>query len=142
MTVRVEHSLEIARPPSEVFSYLIDLASIPAWQSTVVEARSEQPLAAGVTWQEVRRFMGRTVEGTMKVTAFEPDRRFAAASVGGPLPVHFSWELEPSAAGTRVTFSGEAAGSFGLAGALVARTAKKQVQADLATAKRLLETRP
>jgi uncharacterized protein YndB with AHSA1/START domain len=139
--VRVEHSLEIQRAPSEVFDYLTDLRSIGAWQSSVVEARCETRLAAGVRWQEVRRFMGRTMEGTMVVTAFEPHRRFAAESAGGPLPVRFGWELEPSAGGTRVTFRAEADGSFGLAAPLLTRRAKKQVQADLATAKRLLESR-
>ncbi|CAN5124803.1 hypothetical protein BH18CHL2_BH18CHL2_13130 [soil metagenome] len=142
MTVRVEHSIEIERAPRDVFDYLTDLGSIAAWQSSVVEARCDTPLAAGVAWREVRRFMGRTVEGAMVVTEFEPHRRFAAASADRQLPVRFGWDLEPTPAGTRVTFSAEAAGSFGLAGPLLTRTAKKQVQADLATAKRLLEARP
>jgi len=36
--MRAELTVEIARPPEEVFSYLTDVSNLPSWQSGVKSA--------------------------------------------------------------------------------------------------------
>ncbi len=36
--IEVEHTLEIDRPPEEVFEYLTDVSRLPEWQSSAASA--------------------------------------------------------------------------------------------------------
>ena len=57
--VRVELSVDINRPPSEVFAYLTDATHLPEWQSSALEARWEGEKGRGGRVKEVRKFLGR-----------------------------------------------------------------------------------
>jgi uncharacterized protein YndB with AHSA1/START domain len=39
--IRIEFSIDVDRPPSEVFAYLTDAENLPQWQSSAVEAHWE-----------------------------------------------------------------------------------------------------
>lgn len=143
--VRIEHSVTIDRPPSEVFEYISDPTNLPEWQSTALEGRMESPgpLGLGARAVEVRKFLGRRMESTMEVIGYEPDRELSFEVVSGPVPFRVSERLSPTTGGTRIdiVLEGEPGGFFKLAEPLVARAAKRQLEADYATLKDLLEAR-
>jgi uncharacterized protein YndB with AHSA1/START domain len=143
--IRVEHSVTIDRPPSEVFTYMCDADKLPEWQSTALEARWETtgPIAVGSRAVEVRKFLGRRMESRMEVTAFEQDRELSFRVLDGPVQFQVIQKLEAVDGGTRidVVLEGEPGGFFKLAEPLVARAAKRQLEGDSATMKDILETR-
>ncbi len=144
MAISYEHIIIIDRPVHEVFAFFSDPDNATAWQAGLVKVRADGPLGKGSKWREFRRFLGRDIETELEVTEFEPDRRFAARGTGGPARFAFAWRVERSATGTTFAFWGEAdPGGFPRLGRwIVARAVKRQVQADLARAKDLLEARP
>jgi uncharacterized protein YndB with AHSA1/START domain len=42
--VRIELTIDVARPAYEVFEHLTDLDRIPEWQASAVESRADEPL--------------------------------------------------------------------------------------------------
>lgn len=144
--MRLEHVLVVARPIEEVFDYLVDVANLPAWQTSVVSAEldGEGPPGAGARFRETRTFMGRRLESVVEVTEWERPRRFCLRTVSGPLPYDVRHTLEPGDGGTRIRFEleGRPRGVMRLAGGVAERTALRQSQADFARLKALLEARP
>ena len=141
--VHIEFSIDVDRPPSEVFAYLTDAGSLPEWQSSAVEAHWEGDKARGAHVKEVRKFLGRRMESDLEVTEYEPDQRFALKVLSGPVPFSVRHTLEPRNGGTRLTFvgEGEPGGFFKLAEPIVARTAERQFKSDFETLKEVLEAK-
>src|SRR5687768_7297260 len=104
--MRFEHTLMIDRPPDAVFAVLTDTERLVEWQPTTVEVRrgSAGPLSPGERFGEVHKAMGRRLESTFEVAAYEPSRHFALHAVDGPMLLDGDWELEPDAGGTRLSF--------------------------------------
>ena len=101
-------------------------------------------LEAGVPFTVVAKLLGRQFATEAVVTDFEPDKLLAYASTGGPMPSTWTWRFEAVPEGTRVvqvaTADEELAGRFfRLAWPLVVRVFRRQMAADLATLKDLLE---
>ena len=139
--IRIEHSLEIACPPEEVFELLVDLDRLPDWQSSAIEARSDGPLALGSLVHEKRRFLGREQTDELEVVAFDPPRRLTLRSQGGPVKLTIDHELEPTGGGTRLTVvaSGKPGKMLKLARPMIERTAREEIRGDFARLKELLE---
>ena len=144
--MRIEESVEINRPPEEVFAYVADPGHLPEWSGIVQEVRKEaqgQP-REGDRYTSVAKFLGRRFETPLEVTAHDPPRRHSDRSTGGPFPQEYTYILEEVAGGgTRLTLvaEGEPGGFFRLVGPLLQRAGSRQFRADLATLKDLLETR-
>ena len=100
-------------------------------------------MQAGANGKEVRKFLGRRMESTLKIEAFEPPRRFALQVTSGPVPFHVEQTVEPEGPGSRVsvTIEGEPGGFFKLADPLVERAVKRELEGNLATLKDILEAR-
>ena len=141
--MRVDGSIVINRTPDEVFAYATDPAHTPEWQSSALETSVDGPVQAGASGKEVRKFLGRRMESTMKIEAFEPPRRFALQVTSGPVPFHVEQTVEPEGTGSRVsvTIEGEPGGFFKLADPLVERAVRRELEGNLATLKDILETR-
>ena len=139
--VRIEFSVDVNRPPSEVFAYITDADRLPEWQSGAVEAQWQGEKARGAHIREVRKFLGRRMETELEVTEYEPDRRFGLRAVSGPVPFSVTQVLEPRDGGTRLSFigEGEPGGFFKLAEPIVARVAERQFKNDFETMKDILE---
>jgi uncharacterized membrane protein len=137
--IKVEETVEIDRPADEVFAYVANPENLPTWTGVVLEVRKD----GGDRFTLVQKFLGRRFETPCEVTASEPNRQYVYRSTGGPIPYTFSYTLEPSGAGTRLTHTGEGEpGSFfSLVGPLFERAAKRQFRHDLETLKDLLESR-
>ena len=74
--IRVESGVKIQRPANEVFAYIANFENNTRWQSGMIEARftSPGPLAVGSTYAQVASFLGRRIESTFEVVAYEPGR--------------------------------------------------------------------
>jgi carbon monoxide dehydrogenase subunit G len=134
--------VEIARPPDDVFAYLTDVSNLPAWQSSVLSAEADEPLREGSRIRERRRFMGRDVKTRLEVTAYEPPRRFAVESRGGPVSYSIHHSLEPSPAGTRlhVEVDAKIGGMMRIAAQGPLKMAEREFRADFERLKHLLES--
>lgn len=103
------HTIEIARPPDEVYAYATDPSRFTHWQSDVVRVQVESgdPLRAGSRFVTTRRIGGADPTMVQEVTEVEPPRRWAARGVDGPIRPTASVAVEAVAGGARslVTFT-------------------------------------
>ena len=139
--VRIDFTLEVARPPAEVFARLVDLDRLPEWQESALGSSAEGPIAEGTRITERRRIMGRELENQLEVTAYDPPRRFALKALGGPVPFSVDHELTESGGSTRLRVVAEAkTGTFmKLAEPMLARTAEQELRKDFERLKSQLE---
>jgi uncharacterized membrane protein len=139
----VEHEIVIERPIDEVFAYVADPANVPEWQAGVVSTTktSDESMETGVRWREVRNFLGRRVQATLEATEYEPGRLFALKTVSGTVAIEVRHLFEPFDGGTRIRIlaDGSPRRLGRLGGRLVTRAAERQLKADFARLKELLE---
>jgi uncharacterized protein YndB with AHSA1/START domain len=146
MRREVEDSLEIARPPEHVFAYVTDPEHWSQWSGPVIDVRDAQPgpLLPDAVFTVVAKLVGRQFETEFRVTDHEPNRLLAYQSTSGPVPSTFTLRFQPSNAGTHLTQTvstdDEQVGSFFRLGfPLIEAAYRRQMAADLATLKDLLE---
>src|SRR3954467_4736802 len=99
-------TVEIARPPREVFAFVADPAKLSAWQDAEeVQQLTDGPVQAGTRFREVHKVMGRRRGELTEVVECEPARVFHIRVVEGT-PVDGRWEFAPTpSGGTRVTLT-------------------------------------
>lgn len=132
--MRAELTIEIARPPEEVYAYLTDASNLPAWQSGVKSATLRDGRIV-----ESRSLLGRELHTTLEIVEQEPPRLFTLRALDSPVPFSVRHELEPAGSGTRLTVTAE--GDVpGFAAGLVARRAEKQFHKDFERLKQILES--
>jgi Polyketide cyclase / dehydrase and lipid transport len=101
----VDHSVDIARAPEDVFAYLSDPSKLASWQDVEhIEQLTPGPVTVGTRFREVHRAMGRRRVELTEVVTFEPGRRFEVRVVEGP-PVDGRWDFEAIDGGTRLTLT-------------------------------------
>lgn len=141
--LRVQESIEIGRPVTDVYSYVANVNNLSDWAGPVIDVQNPPAGTAttGDTFVLVQKFLGRRFEAPCKVTEAEPDRQYTYQSTGGPIPYTFSWTCEEAPSGTRLTQTaeGEPGSFFTLVGPLFEKAAQRQVKHDLQTLKDLLE---
>ena len=102
---KVDVSVTIARPVSDVFRVLTTPELTPRWSSNAIEEHvtTPGPLRVGARRRAtVRRFGGGTTENEIEVTELEPERRIAVRSVEAPVPFTSTWSFTPVDGATRV----------------------------------------
>jgi uncharacterized protein YndB with AHSA1/START domain len=100
------NTVQIARPPADVFAFLADGTNDPQWRRGVVDVRLRSGSGAGAVYEQgVKGPFGRRVPADYEITAYEPDRRISFRAIAGPVRPEGSYDLEPVDGGTRVTFS-------------------------------------
>lgn len=140
---KFEASVVIHKPIEDVFAFVADLSNAPRWQNGVVEAglTSDGPMGVGSTFKYVAQVFGAQLDTRGEVTEYDPPRRYGWKSTSGPFPMHGATALEPADGGTRVTdmIEAEASGFFKLAEGVLLASQHKQMVADMAKLKALLE---
>ena len=138
-----ERSVTINRSQQEVFDYATNPANDALWQSGVESSEwtSDGPPGVGSINKVVRNFMGRKIASEVEMTAWDPPNQTGGKTIGGPVPMEVTTKYEANGGGTRLTLSGQAefGGFFKLAEGLVGKQVEKQIEADLAALKKLLE---
>jgi carbon monoxide dehydrogenase subunit G len=105
----IKHSttIEIARPPSEVFAVLLDMERYGEW-TEMVDSRYETAGDPRVGSRGTFRFLGGPLKGTLRfqITELTPDRQ-VTFQVHHPVAEWTSVSrLEPSDGGTRLEYAG------------------------------------
>jgi hypothetical protein len=135
----------IDRSPEDVLGVLADVSKNARWASASVEGRQTSPGSVGVgtTAREVSRFLGRRIVTDSVVTDFIPGRRLTYVTRSGPFPFSGSFDLERQGDGTLLTATFEASptGTLRLLGPLFGTLATRQLRRDLASLRRLMESR-
>jgi carbon monoxide dehydrogenase subunit G len=132
--MRIHESVEIARPPEEVFALVADLGRAPEWQSSLESVDVER----GV---EVRRVAGQRREGTFRITDSRPPERLAIASRSGSVSADATFLLAPTAEGTKLDFDVDLrlGGAARFAGRMIRGGVEREARANLDRLRDLLE---
>jgi carbon monoxide dehydrogenase subunit G len=132
--VRAELTIEIARTPESVFSYLTDVSNLPAWQTGVKSATMRDGRI-----EESRSLFGREFNSTLEIVEQDEPSLFTLRTLDGPVQLTVRHELEPAGDGTRLTVTVDGAVP-GFAAGLLARGAERQFRKDFERLKRILES--
>jgi uncharacterized protein YndB with AHSA1/START domain len=144
----IEHSVEISRPPDDVFAYVTDPSRFAEWQDAVVSARrlDSGPVEQGSKISLTRRTMGKREQTmTSELTEYSPPRSYAFRVTDGPVRALGKGRFEPldNGARTRFTFEldfeGHGIGKL-LVPLVVRRQAAKELPESHANLKRRLES--
>lgn len=143
MSMRVDESIEIARPAAEVARFMFDWRNDPAWIGGISEARllGDGDLGVGSQVERVASFLGRRIEYVLEVDEYAPGARLSMHSVRGPFPMAVAYEVDggDEAATARVRVGGDASGFYRVARPLLDRQAARSIAGDLRRLKRILE---
>ena len=141
--MRVESSIDIQAPAERVFAFIADIERQPEWIGAVagVSSLSSNPAQLGTTFVLSLALMGKSADATQEVTRFEPNRVYTQSTTSGPIPTEITITLTENGSTTTVHNVTEAdISSLGrLAGPLVQRTIRRQLESDLHTLKDILE---
>lgn len=141
-------TIEIARPPDEVFSYVTDPSRFAEWQEGVVSGRIEGggPPAMGSRYTTTRRIGGAERTTTSEITEISPPRSWAVHGLDGPIRAIVNVTVEPLNENSRsrvrleLDFEGHGIGKL-LVPLVARRQARKQSPANLQNLKEQLESR-
>jgi carbon monoxide dehydrogenase subunit G len=101
-----ERTITITRSPDDVFAFFTDPANDPIWRKGVKEMAASGPIAVGSTvHQVVAGPGGRSIAADIRVTAFDPPKRYAFETTAGPARPTGEYVFTPSGSGTDVRFS-------------------------------------
>jgi uncharacterized protein YndB with AHSA1/START domain len=127
-------SIEIARPPEEVFSYVTDPSRLAEWQESVVSAHVEGggPPVVGSKAITTRRIGRGERTMTMEMTEVSAPRSWAIRGIDGPVRGIVNGTIEPldDGARSRVTIELDFAG-HGLGKLLVPLVVRRQAQNEM-----------
>lgn len=143
-------SAEISRPAAEVYAAATDPALFRQWQKGVTDghmegqARPGQPPGVGDRCVTTRRIGGAERPSTAELVQAEPPRSWKVRGIDGPIRAAVDVLVEPltdtsSRLTISVDFTGHGIGIV-LVPLLVRREARKEMPANMAALKQLIET--
>jgi len=140
--IKVEVSVIIHRPLTEVFAILSNVENNMRWRTGMiaVEKISTGPIGVGTTYRMINSIFGRRIDGEAVVSEYELNQKYATVNKSG-LPIETKRTFEPVNGGTKVTFAvkTELRGFFNFAKPVLERIGKRRLESDAAKAKALIE---
>ncbi|MFD5325478.1 SRPBCC family protein [Streptomyces sp. NPDC127092] len=131
---RITASVDIARPPEEVFAYVTDPTHLPDWQESAVKVeRIGGPSGAVGQQMKVTRHMGnRDFDMNVELTKLDAPRSWHVHGIDGPVRPDLEGTVEPIDGGTRsrVTLSLDFEG-HGIGKAIVPLMVKPRVRKEM-----------
>ena len=102
--MRGSADIKVKKPIEEVWQFISDMGNSSHWIDGVsgLEPTSEGELALGATFTSAYRFDGKNHQLSYVLTEFEPPRRFAFRTSGGPHPALNELELISKGDSTKV----------------------------------------
>lgn len=146
--MQVEEKIEIARPVADVFAFVEAPESAPRWLSMCAELKQTSPGARGVgsTFDYAYREGGRTRTMKGEMVAYEPARRFTIRCVDAMFEAAIDFRFAAIGGSTAMAYGVDMRARHAVARLLMApmgwfirRATLKQMRADLARLKSLLE---
>ena len=110
------HSVEITRPPADVFPWLLEEDKVPQWTGHLQRYEQHGALGTGARVRQVLEVSGRTIDVELEITEYQPPTGAQTRFSTNGIEVVSSYALEAAGAGTRLTQTIEAK-----AGGLTAR---------------------
>jgi uncharacterized protein YndB with AHSA1/START domain len=143
MSVDITAETIIDRPRDRVAAFVMDPRNDPIWIGGILEARQETegPFGEGTRVARVASFLGRRMQYTPVVVAYQPGQRLVMQT-DKPFPMTIAYTFEDAVGGgtrTSVRVEGDGSGFYRLAAPLLATMVRRNVQNDLETLKGLLE---
>jgi len=140
--IKVEVSVIIHRPLTEVFAILSNVENNMRWRTGMIAAEkiSPGPIGVGTTYRMINSIFGRRIEGEAVVSEYELNPKYATVNKSG-LPIETKRTFEPVNGGTKVTFAvkTELGGLFNITKPVLERVGKRRLEIDAAKAKALIE---
>jgi uncharacterized membrane protein len=135
----------IYRPIRQVFNFMSTPENDFQWQYGVLASTrlSEGITNIGTLFRSISHLMGQRIESTFEVTEFEPNKKYGFKSLSGPLHSQTSYAFEIADDSTKITISTQAnmINFFQVGEGILEKKMKKQLKADLAMLKKLLEAK-
>jgi uncharacterized protein YndB with AHSA1/START domain len=141
---RVEREVEIDAAPDAVFPYLVDGALRRRWMGVLRETEelTDGPPAVGSRWRDVFEDLGRRIELEAELAVYEPPRRLLVKLTSRGIEATSEQRLQPTGGRTRLTAVIETdyrTAAARVAGVILTHRAQRQLEADLAALKGLVE---
>jgi uncharacterized protein YndB with AHSA1/START domain len=96
------HSVDIGRPPAEVFPWLLEEDKVPKWTSDLERYDVEGQLGVGA--RAIQRLsLAGGITLSMEIVSYEPPRAASTAFETNGVKVSSDYTLEASGGGTRLT---------------------------------------
>ncbi len=140
--MRLEKSVVINRPEEEVFAFVTDMHKVKLWMPIKdIQQISGEGVQKGATFSQTVEFMGQRFSGVMQLTEFDPPHTFAFKVIQGPFPLANRMVFTALGQQTNINLicDAEPGNALKIAGPLIGTIAKKQLETQLNTLKRLLE---
>jgi hypothetical protein len=144
--VRIQSREIINRPAADVFRFVATnhFENHPKWDPSIVamEQTSTGPMSIGATARLIRLDRGKRLEGTVEITEYEPDRRFAALVSFGPFALHQQVTIEsrgPDSSRLILTIDSRATGVMRALLPLLRRTFRRTMTESLQRIKEMVE---
>jgi uncharacterized protein YndB with AHSA1/START domain len=96
------HSIDVSKPPSEVFPWLLEQDKVPQWTSDLERYDVDGPLGVGTHVTQKLTVAGGIVLN-MEITQYNPPSGAATAFETNGVKVTSEYIVEASGAGSRVT---------------------------------------
>jgi len=128
MAIRCESTVTVARPPAEVFPFLLEADKVPRWMSGLeaYEPLSPGPLGVGSRIRQALSVSGQQLRFELEITALDPPRTAVLRFEGSGFKAANEYAVAAAPAGTTVTWA-----ITGDATSLKARLIAPMVQAKL-----------
>jgi hypothetical protein len=97
------HSVELPRPPAEVFPWLLEADKVPQWTSHLKTYEPRAAVGHGARIRQVLEVSGRTIDVELEVTAYAPPGGAETRFSTNGIDVVNGYALVASGAGSRLT---------------------------------------
>ena len=136
--IAFQTSIEIDRPPADVYAVVGDPTTYSVWNSAV---RSVEQIEDD-GYRMVRELPTGVAENQLEVVAARSPDLVVVAASDGPTPFTYRYEIHRSNRGSELALDAEVelGGAAELLGPLATRAVKRGVDENLATLKQLLES--
>ncbi|MCH8062630.1 MAG: SRPBCC family protein [Chloroflexi bacterium] len=145
MAIDVRAEVQIARTREDVAAYVVNPENDALWIGGIESARmlTEPPVGVGTRVARVASFMGKRIEYTPEVVAYEANSLLTMRT-DRPFDMLISNEFEDSDGGTlaRIRIQGVGSRFFRLAAPLLGPAVKRNIKSDLRNLKAILEAVP
>jgi len=107
---KFSHSVEIPRPPAEVFPWLLEQDKVPVWTGHLetYERLDDGEMGRGSRVRQVLEVSGRRIDVELEITTYDPPNGAETRFSTNGIEVVNAYELSGSQAGTTLTQSVDA----------------------------------
>ena len=142
--VRLEFSIEIERTAEDIFDVVGNPENDAKWQSAVlsVQKLTPGPIRTGSQYRHSLSILGQAMDAAVEISERKPASSYVLQCVSGPFSFETRVQLKPAKRGTLLdtVVEGRPTGVAHIAAVVLSRRRRGEIDRDLRTLKRLLES--